>query len=77
MLMRAFGERLMFDVYLSGKRDHLLVVAKGQPIPPNMSPRQWHKKKVTLAVSPEIKSKVQSEGFYRRSLAKSKSDKQR
>jgi hypothetical protein len=32
MLVRAEGGR-MFDVYLNGKRDRLLVIAKGQPIP--------------------------------------------
>jgi hypothetical protein len=32
MLMRAEGD-CMFDVYLNEKRDRLLVVAKGQPIP--------------------------------------------
>jgi hypothetical protein len=32
MLARGLGAAHMFDVYLSDRRDHLLVVEKGQPI---------------------------------------------
>jgi hypothetical protein len=54
MLMRAEGG-CMFDVYLNEKRDRLLVVAKGQPIPTIGNSGRWRKKKGAVAVSDEIK----------------------
>ena len=68
MLTRTEGE-CMFDVYLNEKRDRLLVVAKGQPIPIIGSPGRWRKKKGAVAVSDEIKLALQRDGFYWRRLA--------
>ena len=63
----------MFNVYLNEKRDRLLVIARGQPIPVIESAGRWRKKKATVAVSDEIKTAVQRDGFYWRSLRKSNS----
>ena len=63
MLMRAEGD-CMFDVYLNEKRDRLLVVAKGQPIPAIGNSGRWRKKKRAVAVSDEIKLALQRDGFY-------------
>jgi hypothetical protein len=63
----------MFDVYLNEKRGRLLVIAKGQPIPAIENTGRWRKKKATLAVSDEIKTAVQRDGFYWRRLRKSNS----
>jgi hypothetical protein len=57
----------MFDVYLSEKRD-LLVVWKGLPIPTGKSGRWRKSKKKVLKVSDEIKSAVQRQGYYVRKL---------
>jgi hypothetical protein len=54
----------MFDVYLNEKRDRLLVVAKGQPIPAIGKSGRWRKKKRAVAVSDEIKLALQRDGFY-------------
>jgi hypothetical protein len=59
----------MFDVYLNEKRDRLLVVAKGRSIPVIENSGRWRKKKRAVAVSDEIKSAVQRDGFYWRRLA--------
>ena len=59
----------MFDVYLNEKRDRLLVVAKGQPIPVIENSGRWRKKKGAVAVSDEIKLALQRDGFYWRRLA--------
>jgi hypothetical protein len=57
----------MFDVYLNGKCD-LLIVSKGFPIPTG-KPGRWRKsKKKVLKVSDEIKSAVQRQGYYVRKL---------
>jgi hypothetical protein len=58
----------MFDVYLNAKRNRLLVIARGQPIPAIESAGRWRKKKPTVAVSDEIRSAVQRDGFYWRRL---------
>jgi hypothetical protein len=63
----------MFDVYLNEKRDRLLVITRGQPIPVIEKAGRWRKKKATVAVSDEIKSSVQRDGFYWRSLRRSSS----
>ena len=63
----------MFDVYLNEKRDRLLVILKGRPIPAIENTGRWRKKKATLAVSNEIKSAVQRDGFYSRRLRESNS----
>jgi hypothetical protein len=60
----------MFDVYLSDRRDHLLVVVKGQPIPVHLQLERWHKKRAAVAVSDEIKMAVQRDGYYSRRLRK-------
>jgi hypothetical protein len=58
----------MFEVYLNGKRD-LLVVEKGTPIPPIAASGKWRKrKKKVLRVSDEIRSTVQRQGYYVRKL---------
>ena len=69
MLMRVEGD-CMFDVYLNEKRDRLLVVAKGQPIPHIGNLGRWRKKKGAIAVSDEIKLALQKDGFYWRRRAK-------
>ena len=63
----------MFDIYLNEKRDRLLVIARGQPIPAIENAGRWRKKKATATVSDEIKSDVQRDGFYWRKLRKSNS----
>ena len=45
----------MYQVYLNEKRDRLLVVAKGQPIPVIENSGRWRKKKGAVAVSDEIR----------------------
>jgi hypothetical protein len=59
MLMRGLRGDCMFDVYLNEKRDRLLVVAKGQPIPIVGNSGRWRKKKGAVAVSDEIKLALQ------------------
>ena len=63
----------MFDVYLNEKRDRLLVIARGQPIPVIEKAGRWRKKKTTAVISDEIKTAVQRDGFYWRGLRKSNS----
>jgi hypothetical protein len=58
----------MFDVYLSNRRGHLLIVGKGQPIPIHQHLGRWHKKRATVAVSDEIKVAVERDGYYSRKL---------
>jgi hypothetical protein len=58
----------MFDVYLNEKRDRLLVIVRGEPIPAIEKAGRWRKKKATVAVSDEIRSAVQRDGFYWRKL---------
>lgn len=59
-----------FDVYLSDRRDHLLVVAKGQSIPIHQSLARWYKKRAAAAVSEEIRIAVQKDGYYSRRIRK-------
>jgi hypothetical protein len=68
MLMPAEGD-CMFDVYLNEKRDRLLVVAKGQPIPAIGNSGRWRRKKGAIAVSDEIKLALRRDGFYWRRRA--------
>lgn len=63
----------MFDVYLNEKRDRLLVIARGQPIPVIEKAGRRRKKKGTVALSDEIKSAVERDGFYWRRLRQSRS----
>jgi len=59
----------MFDVYLSDRRD-LLVVRKGFPLPfGDASSGRWRKsKKRVVSVSDEIRLAVQRQGYYMRRL---------
>lgn len=58
----------MFDVYRNGKRE-LLVLSNGSAIPVICSQNKWRKsRKRILKVSDEIKSAVQRQGYYVRSL---------
>ena len=57
----------MFDVYLSDRRD-LLVVPKGSPIPAADASARWRKRKKVLRVSDDIRLTVQSRGYYIRKL---------
>ena len=59
----------MFEIYLNGKHDRLLVIEKGQPIPVIENSGQWRKKRAAVAVSDEIKLALQKDGFYWRRLA--------
>ncbi|WP_027547287.1 hypothetical protein [Bradyrhizobium sp. WSM2254] len=62
----------MFDVYRNGKRE-LLVLSNGSAIPVICSQNKWRKsRKRVLKVSEEIKSAVQRQGYYVRSLRASK-----
>jgi hypothetical protein len=58
----------MFDVYLSDKRDRLLVIPKGVTIP--VDETRWHKKRSVVSVSERIKLAIQRDGYYRRRLGK-------
>lgn len=56
------------DVYLSTRRD-LLVVKKGSPIPRAAVPGSWRKsKRRVVKVSEEIRSAIQAHGYYMRKL---------
>ena len=55
----------MFDVYLSTKRN-LLVVRNGLPIPDASG--RWRKMKKVASVSEDIKLAVQRQGYYIRKL---------
>ncbi len=56
------------DIYLSTRRD-LLVVKKGCPMPPAASLAKWRKSKKRVAkVSDEIRSALERQGYYMRKL---------
>ncbi|TYL69945.1 hypothetical protein [Bradyrhizobium cytisi] len=58
----------MFDVYRNDKR-FLLVLSSGSPVPALYSAHRWRRsRKRVLKVSDEIKSAVQAQGYYVRSL---------
>jgi hypothetical protein len=58
----------MFDVYLSNKRD-LLVIRKGFLIPIGQRSAKWRKsKKRVVSVSEEIRQAVAKQGYYMRRL---------
>ena len=58
----------MFDVYLNGRRD-LLVVRRGFPIPSSDASSRWRKGKRRVAsVSEEIRRAVQRQGYYIRKV---------
>jgi len=56
----------MFDVYLSNKRDRLLVVPKGMTAPLGEPLTRWRKKRSVARVSEEIRLAVQKNGYYGR-----------
>jgi hypothetical protein len=61
------GDKHM-DIYLSTRRD-LLVVKKGCPMPPVGSLAKWRKrKKRVFKVSDEIWSALERNGYYMRKL---------
>ena len=56
------------DIYFNTRRD-LLVVKKGYPIPPLAARGSWRKsKKKVVKVSNEIRSALQTQGYYLRKL---------
>jgi hypothetical protein len=58
----------MFDVYLNGRRD-LLVVRGGFPTPPSDASGRWRKRKRrVVSVSEEIRRAVQRQGYYMRKV---------
>ncbi|WLA54913.1 hypothetical protein [Bradyrhizobium diazoefficiens] len=58
----------MFDVYRNDKRD-LLVLSTGSAVPVLYSAHKWRKsRKRVFKVSAEIRSAVQKQGYYVRSL---------
>ncbi|MEH2539320.1 MULTISPECIES: hypothetical protein [unclassified Bradyrhizobium] len=58
----------MVDVYFNTKRN-LLVVKKGFPMPPIGEQGKWRKsKRRVIKVSDEIRSALQSQGYYVRKL---------
>ncbi|MDH2407020.1 hypothetical protein QCM77_45495 [Bradyrhizobium sp. SSUT18] len=62
----------MFDVYRNDRRD-LLVLSTGSAVPVLYSAHNWRKsRKRVRKVSDEIKSAVQAQGYYLRSLRATK-----
>ncbi|MCD9817616.1 hypothetical protein [Bradyrhizobium japonicum] len=57
----------MFDIYVSNKGD-LLVLSEGSAIPVLTSRKTWRKRRRARKVSDEIRSAVQKNGYYLRSL---------
>ena len=57
----------MFEVYLNERRDQL-VLKKGAALPLIGASGKWRKKKGVVKVSDEIRSAVQSQGYYLRKL---------
>jgi hypothetical protein len=59
----------MFEVYLSDRRD-LLVIVKGNRVPPVAVSARWQKrKKKALRVSDEIRFTVQRQGYHLRKVS--------
>ena len=59
----------MFDVYLNGRRD-LLVVRRVFPVPLSDASGRWRKwQKREASVSEEIRRAVQRQGYYMRKLS--------
>jgi hypothetical protein len=54
----------MFDIYLSKRRD-LLVLRTGHPIPPTDTSIKWRKtRKKVVSVSEEIRAAIEQSGYY-------------
>jgi hypothetical protein len=64
----------MFEVYLSSRRDHLLVITRGDRIPAAVDGLRWQKRRAAFSVSAEIKAMVEKDGFYARKLKGSKAE---
>jgi hypothetical protein len=64
----------MSDVYLSSRRDQLLVVTRGHRIPAAVDGLRWQKRRAALSVSAEIKAMVEKDSFYARKLTRSKAE---
>jgi hypothetical protein len=62
----ARGYKAVFDVYLNGRSD-LLVVPSGKSVPSELS-GNWRKKRAVRAVSERIREDVQLRGYHRRKL---------
>ena len=60
--------RLMFDVYLSYRRD-LLIVRKGSSLPISVSGRWRKRKRKVISVSGEIRSAIERQGYYMRKVS--------
>ena len=56
----------MYDVYLNGRND-LLVVLRGYAIPSDVN-GNWRKRRAVRSVSEMIRQDVQRLGYHRRSL---------
>lgn len=63
----------MFDVYLNGRRD-LLVVPRGFAIPAGLDGNWKRKKRAVRSVSDVIHQDVQQRGYHRRSLTSNRSE---
>lgn len=62
----------MFDIYLNGRRD-LLVVPRGFAIPAGLDGSWRRKKRAVRSVSDVIRQDVQQRGYHRRSLISNRS----
>lgn len=62
----------MFDIYLNGRRD-LLVVPRGFAIPAGLDGSWKRKKRAVRSVSDVIRQDVQQRGYHRRSLISNRS----
>ena len=59
----------MFDVYLSDKRD-LLIVRRGSSLPISAFRGRWRKRKrKVVSVSGEIRSAIERQGYYMRKVS--------
>jgi len=59
---------VMFDVYLSDRRD-LLIVRKGSSLPISTSGRWRKRKRKVVNVSGEIRSAIETQGYYMRKVS--------
>nr|WP_091966229.1 hypothetical protein [Bradyrhizobium shewense] len=62
----------MFDIYLNGRRD-LLVVPRGFAIPAEVAGSWKRKKRAVRSVSDVIRLDVQQRGYHRRNLISNRS----
>ncbi|MGY4177683.1 hypothetical protein ACVIHH_002974 [Bradyrhizobium sp. USDA 4518] len=57
----------MYDVYLNGRKE-ILVVARGKDLPPEVGGSWRMKKRWVRVVSEEIRDDVERRGYHQRSL---------